>query len=46
MTLPANTTLRIGAQFNGNGTAHSTPGDTYQVAATVGGQQMTSTGHF
>jgi len=45
-TLPANTSLRVGAQYGGNGTAHPLSGDTYQVTATVGGQQMTSTGHF
>ena len=38
--------FRLGAQFKGNGTAHSTSGDTFHVTATVGGRVITTSGHF
>jgi hypothetical protein len=44
--LPAGTMLTVGAQYSGNGTAHPTSGDTYQITATVGGKAITAAGHF
>lgn len=44
--LPANTTVIVGSQYNGTGAAHPTSGDTFTVSAVVGGQNMTSSGHF
>ncbi len=35
-----------GSQHSGNGTPHSTSGDTYTVTATAGGVTTTTTGHF
>ncbi len=34
------------AQFNGNGTAHSTSGDTWSITTTSGGKTSTQSGHF
>ncbi|MCW2528434.1 MAG: cellulose-binding protein [Pseudonocardiales bacterium] len=45
-TLPADTDLRVGAQYSGTGTAHPTSGDTYQITATVGATAVTAAGHF
>ncbi len=45
-TLPANTNLLGAAQFGGNGTAHSTTGDTWSLTTTSNGATNTLSGHF
>lgn len=45
-TIAPGTRYVIGAQHGGNGTAHSTTGDTYTVNATANGMTTTLSGHF
>ena len=40
------TTLLIGSQYSGNGTPHSSSGDTFSVSATVAGVTQVVQGHF
>ncbi len=44
-SLPA-AKYRAGIQYAGEGTAHPTADDTYEVRATVGGKKVTVRGHF
>jgi hypothetical protein len=45
-TLGAGTSRTFAAQTSGNGTAHPTSGDTWQVVYTTGGQNFTQSGTF
>jgi hypothetical protein len=45
-TLPAGAHKLFAAQASGNGTAHPTSGDTYEIRYTVGGASFTETGRF
>jgi hypothetical protein len=45
-TLSVGTNWVFDAQMSGNGTLHSTTGDTFTVTYTTGGQTFTQTGHF
>jgi endoglucanase len=45
-TIAAGTNRLVAAQFSGNGTAHSTTGDTWSITTTSGGKTNTLSGHF
>jgi glucosylceramidase len=45
-TIPPSSNLLASAQFGGNGTAHSTTGDTWSITTTSGGVANTVSGHF
>jgi hypothetical protein len=45
-TILPSTNLLVAAQFSGNGTAHSTTGDTWSLTTTSGGATSTQSGHF
>lgn len=45
-TVSPSTNLLAAAQFGGNGTAHSTTGDTWSITTTSGGTINTTSGHF
>ncbi len=45
-SLPAGSNYLAAAQFNGNGTTHSTTGDTWSITTTSGGTTSTASGHF
>lgn len=45
-TIAAGSGWKMGSQFSGNGTPHSTAADTWSVTATAGGASTTSSGHF